>query len=130
MYTYNEQYKILKAYDARSFILGLKEVCNINIDLEKSYIGSMFNYQLVVDDEIVILYDRTTFMDWICSKVDVMKDNGRSYLTSLDYQLTLNSEPVKTKKETVVDSKVEDVQEEQENTEQTTKKPRGRKTAK
>lgn len=130
MYTYNEQYKILKAYDVRSFILGLKEVCNINIDLEKSYIGSMFNYQLVVDDEIVILYDRTTFMDWICSKVDVMKDNGRSYLTSLDYQLTLNSEPVKTKKETVVESEVEDVQEEQENTEQTTKKPRGRKAAK
>lgn len=130
MYTYNEQYKILKAYDARSFILGLKEVCNINIDLEKSYIGSMFNYQLVVDDEIVILYDRTTFMDWICSKVDVMKDNGRSYLTSLDYQLTLNSEPVKTKKETVVESEVEDVQEERENTEQTVKKPRGRKATK
>lgn len=111
MYTYNEEYKVLKAYDPRSFILGLKEVCGINIDMDKSYIGSMFSYRLMVDDTYVDVYDRTTFLDWIASKVEIDRDNFYSYVTNLDYQIKLKeninkeSKPQETKevKEEVVE---------------------------
>lgn len=89
MYTYNEEYKILKAYDPRSFILGLKEVCGIKIDMDKSYIGGMFSYRLLVDDTYVDIYDRTTFIDWIDSNVGIERDNFYSYVTNLDYQIKL-----------------------------------------
>lgn len=89
MYTYNEEYKILKAYDPRSFILGLKEVCGIKIDMDKSYIGGMFSYRLMVDDTYVDIYDRTTFIDWIDSNVGIERDNFYSYVTNLDYQIKL-----------------------------------------
>ena len=89
MYTYNEEYKVLKAYDPRSFIRGLKEVCGINIDMDKSYIGGMFSYWLMVDDTYVDIYDRTTFIDWIASKVEIERDNFYSYVTNLDYQIKL-----------------------------------------
>lgn len=106
MYTYNEEYKILKAYDPRSFILGLKEICGINIDMDKSYIGSMFSYRLLVDDTYVDIYDRTTFLDWIASKVEIERDNFYSYVTNLDYQIKLKenkSQETKEVKEEVVE---------------------------
>lgn len=123
MYTYNEEYKILKAYDPRSFILGLKEVCGINIDMDKSYIGSMFSYRLLVDDTYVDVYDRNTFLDWISSKVEIERDNFYSYVTNLDYQ-------IKLKENTNKENKVQEVKEEV--TEKVEKKPstRTRKTAK
>jgi hypothetical protein len=98
VYTYNEEYKILKAYDPRSFILGLKEVCGINIDMDKSHIGAMFSYRLLVDNEYVDIYDRTTFLDWIATKVEMERDNFYSYVTSLDYQIKLKQN---SKQETV-----------------------------
>lgn len=123
MYTYNEEYKILKAYDPRSFILGLKEVCGINIDMDKSYIGGMFSYRLLVDDTYVDVYDRNTFLDWISSKVEIERDNFYSYVTNLDYQ-------IKLKENTNKENKVQEVKEEV--TEKVEKKPstRTRKTAK
>lgn len=107
MYTYNEEYKVLKAYDPRSFILGLKEVCGINIDMDKSYIGGMFSYRLLVDDNYVDIYDRTTFIDWIASNVEIERDNFYSYVTNLDYQIKLKeninkeSKPQEVKEEVV-----------------------------
>ena len=107
MYTYNEEYKVLKAYDPRSFILGLKEVCGINIDMDKSYIGGMFSYRLLVDDNYVDIYDRATFIDWIASNVEIERDNFYSYVTNLDYQIKLKeninkeSKPQEVKEEVV-----------------------------
>lgn len=107
MYTYNEEYKILKAYDPRNFILGLKEICGINIDMDKSYIGGMFSYRLLVDDNYVDIYDRTTFIDWIASNVEIERDNFYSYVTNLDYQIKLKeninkeSKPQEVKEEVV-----------------------------
>lgn len=123
MYTYNEEYKILKAYDPRSFILGLKEVCGINIDMDKSYIGSMFSYRLLVDDTYVDVYDRNTFLDWIASKVEIECDNFYSYVTNLDYQIKLKENINK-------ESKSQETKEEV--VEKVEKKPatRTRKTAK
>ena len=123
MYTYNEEYKVLKAYDPRSFILGLKEVCGINVDMDKSYIGSMFSYRLMVDDSYVDIYDRTTFLDWIASKVEIERDNFYSYVTNLDYQIKLKENINK-------ESKVQEVKE--EIVEKVEKKPstRTRKTTK
>ena len=126
MYTYNEEYKVLKAYDPRSFILGLKEICGINIDMDKSYIGSMFSYRLLVDDAYVDIYDRTTFLDWIASKVEIERDNFYSYVTNLDYQ-------IKLKENTNKESKSQEIKEvKEEVVEKVEKKPatRTRKTTK
>lgn len=127
MYTYNEEYKTLKAYDPRSFILGLKEVCGINIDMDKSYIGSMFSYRLMVDDEYVDIYDRTTFLDWIGSKVEIERDNFYSYLTNLDYQIKLKENVTKLEKQEIN----KELQQESEVSEKVEKKTtRLRKSAK
>lgn len=93
MYYFNEEYKTLKAYDARSFIIGLKEVCNINIDVDKSYIGAMFSYRLLVDNEYIDIYNREDFMEFIASKVDIDRNSFYSYMTTLDYQIKINSVP-------------------------------------
>ena len=126
MYTYNEEYKILKAYDPRSFILGLKEVCGIKIDMDKSYIGGMFSYRLMVDDTYVDIYDRTTFIDWIDSNVGIERDNFYSYVTNLDYQIKLKGNINKESKGQETKEVKEEVVEKVE------KKPsaRTRKTAK
>lgn len=126
MYTYNEEYKVLKAYDPRSFILGLKEVCGINIDMDKSYIGGMFSYRLMVDDTYVDIYDRTTFIDWIASNVEIERDNFYSYVTNLDYQIKLKENINKESKGQETKEVKEEVVEKVE------KKPatRTRKTAK
>ena len=111
MYTYNEEYKVLKAYDPRSFILGLKEVCGINIDMDKSFIGGMFSYRLMVDDTYVDIYDRTTFIDWIASKVEIERDNFYSYVTNLDYQIKLKENiNKKSKSQEVKEEVVEKVE--------------------
>ena len=126
MYTYNEEYKVLKAYDPRSFILGLKEICGINIDMDKSYIGGMFSYRLMVDDTYVDIYDRTTFIDWIASNVEIERDNFYSYVTNLDYQIKLKGNINKESKGQETKEVKEEVVEKVE------KKPsaRTRKTAK
>lgn len=126
MYTYNEEYKVLKAYDPRSFILGLKEICGINIDMDKSYIGSMFSYRLMVDNTYVDIYDRTTFIDWISSKVEIERDNFYSYVTNLDYQIKLKENINKDSKSQETKEVKEEVVEKVEKKSST----RTRKTAK
>lgn len=101
LYYFNEEYKTLKAYDARSFIIGLKEVCNINIDVDKSYIGTMFSYRLLVDNEYIDIYNREDFMEFIANKIDIDRNNFYSYMTTLDYQIKLKNTPQENKNNTV-----------------------------
>lgn len=123
MYYFNEEYKTLKAYDARSFIIGLKEVCNINIDVDKSYIGAMFSYRLLVDNEYIDIYNREDFMEFIASKVDIDRNSFYSYMTTLDYQIKINSVPsveVKQPDKTIEEVK-EEIKEEQPKKKTTTR---------
>lgn len=110
MYYFNEEYKTLKAYDARSFIIGLKEVCNINIDIDKSYIGAMFSYRLLVDNDYIDIYNREDFMEFIASKVDIDRNSFYSYMTTLDYQIKINNVPSSEVKQS--DEATEEVKEE------------------
>ena len=67
----------------------------------------MFSYRLLVDDNYVDIYDRTTFIDWIDSNVGIERDNFYSYVTNLDYQIKLKeninkeSKPQEVKEEVV-----------------------------
>lgn len=94
--------------------------------MDKSYIGSMFSYRLMVDDTYVDIYDRTTFIDWIASNVEIERDNFYSYVTNLDYQIKLKENINKESKPQETTEVKEEVVEKVE------KKPstRTRKTAK
>ena len=102
-FSFNEQYNTVYATSTLCLIDGLNTLFDLDLDINKSFFGSMFNIHLTFKDgSSKYFYNRDDLLEWVKSVVKTSEVVHENYIGRYDSRLKLDADFVKENKKEII----------------------------
>lgn len=89
-FIYNEEFRTIYATNLSSFMYGLNDLFQLDLDITKTYFGTLYNTQITLNGgETFYFYNREDLLEWLMKQIKTTESYTENYIMRYECHLKL-----------------------------------------